>query len=232
MTGEAPNNFLAGAFGIVVRFAKCQGDCGRKHCYLLGLWWAYLPQISNTMTVPRQKFRELIFQLLYSREVSDASDEAMVPLMMKELAISRKTVRQAQEHVRDIIAHQDAIDVRIASASQSYAFERIQVIERNILRLGAYELFYDDEVPAKVAIAEAIRLARKFGTPEAAAFVNALLDHLYKESTGEAADDPQLAQTIEALVESEELTKEAAAGQESSSDDEDDAASENDGDGG
>lgn len=138
------------------------------------------------MSLPLQKFRELVFQMLYSRDIGNATDEDMTPLLMGELAVTKQSVRQAQERVHAILEKQADIDEKIAQSSQSYAFERIQSVERNVLRIGVYELFYDPEIPPKVAIAEAMRLARKFGSPESATFVNAILDHLYKSKNGEA----------------------------------------------
>ena len=72
------------------------------------------------------------------------------------------------------------IDAVIVTHSQAYDLERIPRVERNIVRLGIYELLFSPDVPRKVVIAEAMRLARKFATKEAASFVNALMDSVYK----------------------------------------------------
>ena len=112
------------------------------------------------------------------------------------------------------------IDAVIAKTSQSYAFERIQSVERNILRLAVYELLYDPEMPPKVALAEAVRLTRKFGSPEAAAFVNALLDGIYKSSQGIKISHVEIDQSATALQKSEEVSREAALNQKSEDDDE------------
>jgi len=134
------------------------------------------------MPVPRQKFREIVFQFLYSQDFASSDDEEMVPFLMGQLAVSKKVVRQAQEHGRQIIEKKKEIDEKISCASTSYAFERIPRVERNILRLGVFEILFSSEVPPKVVIAEAIRLARKFATPEGATFVNAVLDHIYHKN--------------------------------------------------
>ena len=68
----------------------------------------------------------------------------------------------------------------ISETSLSYDLDRIHSVERNVLRLGIYELFYETEIPPKVAIAESIRLSKKFGTPESVSYVNAIIDNLYK----------------------------------------------------
>lgn len=133
------------------------------------------------MPLPQQKFREIVFQLLYSYDMSQADEEDMLPLIMSELSVTKKAVQEAQSRVQTIIATLDEIDKLIELASVAYTFERIASVERNILRLGVFELLFDENVPPKVAISEAIRLARKFGTPESAAFVNAVMDNLYKQ---------------------------------------------------
>jgi transcription antitermination protein NusB len=162
------------------------------------------------MAFQQQKLREIVFQILYSFDIGKADENDMITLLMKELEVSRKTVRIALEKVRQLQEKQSEIDEMIGKASLSYNFERIQTIEKNVLRLGAYEMIFDDSIPPKVAIAEAIRLARKFGTPESASFVNAIMDNLYKASQGEDVDGSHLSKTIEELHKSEEIANEAA----------------------
>jgi N utilization substance protein B len=162
------------------------------------------------MAFQQQKFRELVFQLLYSFDVGHPSEEETTILLMKELLVTKKFVKNGIERVAKIREKQKKIDELISGVSVSYQFDRIQSVERNILRLGVFELLFDDEIPAKVAIAEGIRLARKFGTPESASFVNAILDALYKIDLGEAVDQKQVNTSIEALIESEEKASEAS----------------------
>jgi N utilization substance protein B len=154
-----------------------------------------------------QKFREILFQLLYSHEIGHPNEEDMIPLIMKEVSVTRKTVREAQEKLQALLEKLPEIDEIIAKTSVSYSFERIQNVEKNILRLGVFELIYEADIPPKVAIAEAMRLARKFGSPEAASFVNALLDNIYKAQQGIHVDAHELTHTSETLLKSEEKTK-------------------------
>lgn len=134
------------------------------------------------MSVPQRKFREIVFQLLYSHDLGGFAEGDMIPFMMEELSVTRATMEQAHRRMQEIHGKLAEIDAIIAKMSLLYDFSRIQRVERNILRLGMYELFYDSEIPPKVAIAEAMRLCRKFSTPEAGHFVNALLDEAYKKS--------------------------------------------------
>ena len=162
------------------------------------------------MALSQQKFREIVFQLLYSQDIGRPNEALMTELMMAELAVSKKNVRLAQERVHHIQERLSEIDPLISSVSTSYDFDRIQSVAKNILRLGVFELFFDDQIPPKVAIAEAIRLSRKFNTPESASFVNALLDHLYQASLGSPVDPQQLAQRSQLLMQSEQMASDVA----------------------
>lgn len=160
------------------------------------------------MAIPQAKLREIIFQLLYSRNMGHAQVEDLIELLMKELAVSKSAMRQAMSKVDAIQEHLNEIDEAIAKTSHTYAFDRIQNVERNILRLGVYELLMDDAIPPLVAIAEAIRLARKFGTPESASFVNALLDAIYKSTQGQEADSKEVESHFLHMEETEKKSQE------------------------
>lgn len=161
------------------------------------------------MSLPPKKLREVVFQILYCYDMGFSEAESIVDLLVKELEISKKNVRMGEERARKVLAHLSAIDQLITQTSLSYDFNRIQRVERNILRLSVFEMLYDDEIDAKVAIAEAIRLARKFSTPESANFINAILDAIYKQSLGNAVDESLISQAAKSLKESEETAKEA-----------------------
>lgn len=162
------------------------------------------------MAVSVRKLREAVLQLLYCKEVSGSDEEGVSSFMMEELEISKRTVLNALERVNEVMAKHEEIDASIAEISEEYQFERIQRVERSILRLGVYELLYDEEIPAKVAIAEALRLSRKFSTPEAVSFINALLDNIYKQSLGEVTDKGKISEALKVLLDSQRLAQEAA----------------------
>jgi N utilization substance protein B len=173
------------------------------------------------MPVPIQKFREIVFQMLYSYDIGGPTEEDVQDLLMKELAVTRKTVKQAQEKVDDIRQKLKEIDKIILKTCVSYEFDRIQTVEKNILRLSIFEMLHDTGIPPKVAISEGMRLARKFGSPESAGFINAVLDNIYKASKGEAVDHKEIEQSGQKLLEIEEISKEAST-QEKPKPDEDD----------
>lgn len=136
------------------------------------------------MALPKQKLREIIFQLIYSADFVDSSDEEMIDLMMEQLAVTKKTVREAISRKEEVLQKREELDSLIREVSKAYDFERITRTERNVLRLAVYELLYDPLIPPKVVIAEAVRLARKFASPEGADFVNALVHELFIRREG------------------------------------------------
>lgn len=161
------------------------------------------------MTLPARKFREVVLQLLYSFDLGVDDPEALIPLVSSELQVARGEVRRAAERVALLTSLQEELDSEIRAVSKGYALDRIHRVERNILRLGVYEILHDDEVPPKVAIAEALRLTRKFSTPEAGAFVNALLDAIYRKSLGETVDPDAIESALHTLQKSEEEISDA-----------------------
>jgi len=138
------------------------------------------------MSLPQQKFREIVFQIVYSFDILQAEEEELVPLIMKENKVSRKNVLEALDRARNIQAKKEELDQIIKDLSKEYAFDRIQIIEKSILRLAIFEMNYDENIPGKVAISEAIRLCRKYSNPESASFVNALLDAIYQSKIGDS----------------------------------------------
>jgi N utilization substance protein B len=136
-----------------------------------------------SMALPPQKFREIVVQLLYSQEFATLEPQEIVPFIMHELKVTRRSVAAAYEKVLEILGRIGEIDEAIRVSSTAYSFERISRVEKTILRLGVFELLFDPALPPKVAIAEAIRLCRKFGTPESSEFVNAIMDDVYQNRT-------------------------------------------------
>lgn len=133
------------------------------------------------MALPPQKFREIVIQLLYCQDFTPIDPVESIPFMMNELKVTKKTMIEVHDRLDKIVAQLDGIDAKIRETSTEYTFDRISKVERTIIRLGLYELFFDPSLPAKVVFAEAIRLCRKFGSPESANFVNAILDSIHKK---------------------------------------------------
>jgi transcription antitermination protein NusB len=147
------------------------------------------------MALPLAKFREIVLLLLYSHDFVHGEEEDSAQIVMNELSVSKKYVLQAHEVRRQIEAVLPQIDEMITKTATEYEFGRIPRVERNILRLGVYELLCSPQVPGKVALSEAVRLARKFTSPEGATFINAVLDAVYHKVGKDVAEPVHQEQT-------------------------------------
>lgn len=124
----------------------------------------------------RREAREFVLSALYQREFRDTSLKEMLA------EINPGDQRSYIEWVfAGIIARRDEIDALISQRTVGWRFERLAFIDRNILRLGIFELLYLPEVPPEVAIDEAVELCKKYGTDNARVFVNGILDRIWKE---------------------------------------------------
>lgn len=138
------------------------------------------------MVLPQRKVREIAFQILYNQQFEDFT-EAGVPLLMRQHKLTKKVVRAVVERAELIIQKIPEIDPLIQEKSIDYDLARISSIEKNIIRMGIYELLYDEAIPEKVAISEALRVCKKYGSMDSVAFVNGVLDSVYKGKQCEAA---------------------------------------------
>lgn len=88
----------------------------------------------------------------------------------------------AREIVDGVIDHRDSIDEQIRTHSRDWKIERMPAVDRALLRIAAWELLYNDEVPAAVAIDEAVELAKEFSTDDSGAFVHGVLARIARSS--------------------------------------------------
>lgn len=130
----------------------------------------------------RRKARELALQFLYQLDLRGEAD----PATSSEEFWSRHPVdievrAFAETLVRGTMLHRQKIDELIAQYALHWDLERMAVVDRNILRVGIFELLWTTDVPPKVAINEAIEVSKKFGMEESSGFVNGILDRIHKE---------------------------------------------------
>jgi N utilization substance protein B len=131
------------------------------------------------MSLPLQKFREIVFLTLFSHLTGDPVESETVKLYMEQLKTSKAHVMEGIEKAKAIQKMLPEIDALLSQHTEAFEFERIQTVEKTALRFATYELLFDKDIPPKVAISEALRLTKKFSTSSAVAFVNAILDKVY-----------------------------------------------------
>lgn len=127
----------------------------------------------------RTRSREIVLQVLYQLELrgNEVIDEVELFCIKqgKEAEISDFAMKLAKGCIQKI----KEIDQKIIGISENWELQRMPVVDRNILRLACYELFYMDDIPPKVSINEAIDLAKKYSTEKSGLFVNGVLDKIF-----------------------------------------------------
>ena len=132
----------------------------------------------------RRRARELALQMLYRHELAAASVESMLE-DFDELRRAPERVREFALHlVRGTLGRLPEIDAELSEQTTNWRLERLAAVDRNILRLAAYELLYEPDTPPAVVIDEAIEIAKRFGADESARFVNGVLDGLRRRRVG------------------------------------------------
>lgn len=129
----------------------------------------------------RSEIREHVFKLLFRVEFHDAAELAeQDKLYFEPLELTPEHRKLIIDRTRLIEDKLPEIDKKIEELSVGWKKERIGKVELTILRLAIYEALYDDDVPAGVAINEAIELAKKYGGDDSPSFVNGILGKLTK----------------------------------------------------
>lgn len=134
----------------------------------------------------RHLSRSIVLQSLFEWDLNAIDRKAVIEVLDRNIEefAPNKTDRPFMEKLLDgILGKQPELDLVIEKAAPEWPIDRISPVDRNILRLGLYELLFADrkEVPAKVAINEAIELAKQFGGDNSSRFVNGVLGAVYKE---------------------------------------------------
>src|SRR4051812_16887812 len=124
----------------------------------------------------RHTGREAALQMLFQMEGSGAGADEVITLFWRTVEADPEGRAYADEVVRGVATHLAAIDERIRVASTHWRLERMARVDRNILRLGTWELWHKQDVPRAVVLDEAVELAKTFGTDVSSAFVNGVLN--------------------------------------------------------
>jgi N utilization substance protein B len=129
----------------------------------------------------RNKARKRAFQILFEAEQRGVPPKTA---MADWIRLARTDDRQppVTEYTMQLVegfeAHAERIDELLSSYSVGWSLDRMPVVDRNVLRLGTYELLWEDDVPDAVVLDEAVQLAKEFSTDESPSFVNGLLARL------------------------------------------------------
>ncbi len=135
----------------------------------------------------RRRAREIVLQLLYEADINESRGEEAAKKFIRSRLQGRKGLTEfASTLLLGTLQNREAIDGHLKRLATHWSLSRMAVTDRNVLRLGAYEILFGD-TPGRVAVNEAIVLAKRYGDKNSQRFVNGILDRLLKEI--EEADD-------------------------------------------
>ena len=149
--------------------------------------WASFPparfqrvsQAPKAVMTRRTRAREIALQVLYQTEQNPGlAPKEVQRFIERRLRGDSAHCEFAQNLVSGVHEHQVRIDELISKVAENWRLDRMAAIDRNILRLGAFEILFSPEIPTKVAINEALELAKRYSTAQSSRFVNGILDRL------------------------------------------------------
>jgi N utilization substance protein B len=133
----------------------------------------------------RARAREVALQLLFQHDYNDRIGRSLAEKFARaRLHRNAELVAFCMLLFDGVQQHREAIDQRLGQAAENWRVARMAAVDRNVLRLGAFELMHMPETPTAVVINEAIELARRFGSADSPAFVNGVLDRLSRDRSG------------------------------------------------
>jgi N utilization substance protein B len=133
----------------------------------------------------RSKAREVALHLLYQIEITKGDYAQAFSSYLENHPQRQEVIDFSQVLLEGTVKNIKTIDDLIKKYVKNWEIDRMAIIDRNILRLACYELYYLDEIPPKVSINEAIELAKRFGDVDSPRFVNGILDKIYKQETSD-----------------------------------------------
>jgi transcription antitermination protein NusB len=126
----------------------------------------------------RSRAREVVLQLLFQFDMNPRVPRSVIEQFVRDRLRHSKQVDFCLELYDGAVAHRQDVDAKLTAAAENWRLARMTVVDRNVLRLGAFELLYGVKIPAAVSLDEAIELARRFGSKDSPSFVNGVLDSI------------------------------------------------------
>lgn len=140
---------------------------------------------------PRSRAREVAFQVLYREDLNPEVAQEWIDAFLEEKLHHAELCRFASDLVAGVREHRREIDAAITSVAENWTLQRMAATDRNAMRLGAYEILFG-VTPNKVAITEAVAVARQYGSENSTAFVNGILDRVMRDHEPTEGDPPPL----------------------------------------
>lgn len=142
----------------------------------------------------RRIAREIALQCLYQMELNPIQKEDALQMVLEEARKDNETQLDMPEepweldYIRSILTgihdQKSELDQRLDAIMEEWSMDRLSRVDKHVLRMAAYEMMFEQSVPRKVAMNEAIELAKRYGTEQSGKFVNGILGKLYQQLEG------------------------------------------------
>jgi N utilization substance protein B len=132
-------------------------------------------------SIPRKKSREFALQVLYQLNITKQDAITALTQFQENFLFEGKADDFLKRLVQGVLEHCPELDRLIEQYSENWRLERIDLVDRNILRMALFELLYCEDIPPKVTLNEAIDLGKRFGSEDSGSFINGILDRIQHE---------------------------------------------------
>ena len=131
----------------------------------------------------RSRAREVALQILFQFDHNPNVERSAVEQFAQDRLRDLSLIAFCWRLVDGVQTNREAIDQKLSAAAENWRLQRMAGVDRNVLRIGAFEMLFAADAPPIAALDEAIELARRFGSADSPAFVNGVLDRLKREGT-------------------------------------------------
>jgi transcription antitermination factor NusB len=136
--------------------------------------------------------REIALKILYANDITKEPVEECCRKFWENSDVTDEAVRKFADFlIFGVSENKEKVDRMIVKHTENWELERMATIDRNILRIASFELLYAKEIPPKVAINEAIEMAKKYGDRDSGKFVNGILDKINKTEKEDTVSSPE-----------------------------------------
>jgi len=132
--------------------------------------------------IPRRKSREFALQVLYQLDITKQDVIKTLTQFQDHFSGNEERDDFMERLVLGVLEHCQEIDQLIEKYSENWRLDRMNIIDRAILRMATFELLYCEEIPPKVTLNEAIDLGKRFGSEDSGSFINGILDRIQNEA--------------------------------------------------
>ena len=136
----------------------------------------------------RSRAREVALQVLYQCDLNPDTAASVDAFVQRRLGGDRQLIEFAQSLIEGVTQRSNQVDLYLSQSAENWSLDRMAVTDRNVLRLGAYELFYTN-APGRVVVNEAVELAKLYGDKQSPSFINGILDRLLRLRDSRLAGD-------------------------------------------